>query len=671
MLIVRRSSQRIVVLATAYLAAANLAGAQGHPSGTTQATARLERSDIQLGQSVSVMVQVKGSDGQPEITAPASEDCFVTLAGRAVQSPALAGINRQFAIGGNGMAGSSQALAESLQKMTERLANDPLLKPDALKGITDPDLQKQLQAALGNLGAPNSDSQTFVYHVHPKRTGTIVVPPFTVKANGETATTKPVELHVTPTRGQDFVRLALTLSNRRPVVGQEVQLDVDVLVRREQVSYGSQTYPHLPLKGVQVTLPPLDGGPMELVRSFEDVLKDHAPAPGHHGYRINHLPTEAVFDKEPNAAKDELGWYCRRLAVAVRFKQAGKVSLSAAGVSGEAWIPGSPASRRTGGRWHPFVAVSEPLEFEVRELPASRPREFSGNVGELRVTTSASQTKMPVGTPFKMTVRLEGEGYLPHSGSLDLAANRDFTRRFRVLLDQDRAMSDTVREVRYTLRPTGSEVKEVPGVSVSYFDSKTDEFKTANSAPIPLEVAGSVNVANRPESAAETADPSQDDLLPLEDLATAHQRGWLTRNVLPVLALVLAGVLVVGVLGGKRALGWVQASKASKAAIQQHQQTSRDLRRQLTQHVQSVHDVRELFQQALRARFDLPPGEITPHEAAERLRQAGVDAGLADVCAELLATCSAVEFAPGGAAVSVPELAARTERLIGQIASAA
>src|SRR5262249_33005276 len=135
MRIMRRSWQRILILAAICFAAANAAGGQAQPASAIQAAARLERSDIQLGQSVSVTVEVKGSAGPPEIAIPASEDCFVTLAGRAVQSGALAGINRQFAIGGNGIAGPSQALAESLQKMTERLADDPLLKSDALKGI--------------------------------------------------------------------------------------------------------------------------------------------------------------------------------------------------------------------------------------------------------------------------------------------------------------------------------------------------------------------------------------------------------------------------------------------------------------------------------------------------------------------------------------------------------
>jgi hypothetical protein len=291
----------------------------------------------------------------------------------------------------------------------------------------------------------------------------------------------------------------------------------------------------------------------------------------------------------------------------------------------------------------------------------------------LRIMTAASQTKMSAGTPFKLTVRLQGEGYLPHPGSLDLASNQEFTRRFRVLLDQDRATSDTLREVTYTLRPANSEVKEVPPVSVSYFDSKTDEFKTAKSAAIPLDVTGSANFADAPEPEDGTTASSKDDPLLLEDLAAAHRRGFLTRNIFPVTALAVAGILMAGVLGRgrvRRAVRGLRGAKATRAAARLQQMAAGEIGRQLSSRVQSVQEVRELLQQALRARFGLPPGEITPHDAAERLRQAGADDRLADACAELLATCAATEYAPGADPVSVPELAARTERLIGQLASA-
>jgi hypothetical protein len=634
----------------------------GQASGSLQATARLDRKEIQLGQSAVVIIEFSGCNGRPEITPPQSEDCSITLAGRPIRNAALAGL-----MGKDGKSPLGSNVSGSLQKLSEQLAKDPLLNPDSLGKLGDGDLQKQLQAAMGSLGAGTPDEKSLAYHVHVQRTGTIEIPPFKVAANGETTTTKPLELHVSPARGQDYVRLALSLSDPRPLVGQEVHLNVDLLVRREQVNYLNQSYPHLPLSKVQVSLPPLDSGAMESVRPLGELLKEHAPAQGHHGYKVNHLPGEAVFDKEPAGAQTDLGWYRRRLEVPVRFTQTGKIALPSAGVAGEVLAGAPSANRRTNGRWQPFAAVSEPLAFDIRDLPVSKPGDFSGNIGALKVTSSASQTKMPAGTPFTLTVRLEGQGYLPRPGSLDLAARPEFTRNFRVLPDADRALSDTLREVTFTLRPANANVKEVPPVSVNYFDTKSDEFKSAKSAAITLEVTPGTDLAadnpTQPSSSAE----NQESLTGLEDLTAAHERGWFRRNLLPAAALIIAFGLVTSVLARGRLRRW-RGGRSNRAAVQQGQHAAREVRRQLCKQAESVQDVRELLQKALRQRFQLPPGEITPQDASQGLRQAGVDGPLADECGKILEACAVAEFAPGAEGTPPSELARRAEQLIGQLA---
>jgi plasmid stability protein len=418
---------------------------------------------------------------------------------------------------------------------------------------------------------------------------------------------------------------------------------------------------------------------MELVRPLNEVLKDHAPPSGHHGYKVNHLPGEAVFLMEPDSAKDRAGVYRRRLEVPVRFTRVGKGSLPSANVAGDVWMAAPTKSKRSAGNWQPFVATSEPLDYEVRDLPASRPRDFRGNVGELHVTTSASQTKMPAGTPFTLTIRLEGQGYLPQQGSIDLTANPEFNHRFRMLIDNDRAASDTSREVTYTLRPLQAGIKEVPAVSVSYFDSRSDQFKTATSSPIPLEVtsgpAGAVadsssQPVEAPEPDAAAAVPEQ--LPPLEDLAAAHKRAFFTRNLLPAGILILTVAVVLGVLVAGRfrpTLRWVRSEYASGTAARLRSRAAGHVRRRLTSKVQSAQEVRELLHQALRSHYDLPAGEVTSADVADRLRQAGVDDELVNACTDLLKACATAEFAPDFNSVSLSELAERARRLTQQLAT--
>src|SRR5262249_36372369 len=164
--------QRIPMLAATLLVATGTALGQSK-SGSLEATAFADRTDIQLGQSVIVVLEIKGSDGQPEITIPTSEDCSISLAGRVTYHPGLGGLNSKNSLVGRGNGFASQNLAESVRKLTEHLNNDTLLNPNKLKGMSDADLQKQMEAMLGNLGAPKGDAQTLGYHVHVNRSGTV------------------------------------------------------------------------------------------------------------------------------------------------------------------------------------------------------------------------------------------------------------------------------------------------------------------------------------------------------------------------------------------------------------------------------------------------------------------------------------------------------------------
>jgi hypothetical protein len=136
-------------------------------------------------------------------------------------------------------------------------------------------------------------------------------------------------------------------------------------------------------------------------------------------------------------------------------------------------------------------------------------------------------------------------------------------------------------------------------------------------------------------------------------------------------ALLLAGMVVAGVLAGGRirqTFSRLRTNQATKSLLRQHQQTLGEVHRKLASQPGSPHEVRELVQRMLRQRFGMPPGEITAHDAAERLRQAGVAESVARSCEELMEQCAAAEFAPGMQPVPLPELAARAEGLVRHIA---
>jgi hypothetical protein len=615
-----------------------------------------DHKDLQVGQPVRVTVRVRGADEAPTIKPPTVSGAHLVQVGSPAVVPTLAA---ELEASGAIHAGRGSQIVNSLRDMG-KMPDLSKLDPEVAKAIGDPKaLLEQHQAALGAAGL-NANDYIYTYQATPERPGTLNLGGFAVSTHGQTSTTPPLNINVSEAKSQPWVRLALSLSNPTPIVGEEVQLYVDLLIQRGQVSYAGKTYPYLPVSKMAISLPPLDGSPhFEQARPLDQVLAADAIEPGKHGFRVNNYPGEVKLEHEPADAKGadlDPGRYRRRLAIPLRIREGGETKLAAAHASGEVYVP------QTGNKshWEPFVVTSEPLTFNALDLRrrADRPPDFTGAVGTLRVTAQANQTRMSAGTPFTLTLRLEGNGSVASAGAPDLASRPAFTSRFRVRAEEARNVSDNVREFTYTLRPLSEAVTEVPGIAVSYFDPKTNKFAAAQSDPIPLEVTAAQNATPPAPPAPAATGPSPDAALP-DDQSPS---GWQFDSLLPwAEGAMLLGVVACAGVWGVRRLRRPRTSPAPRAVVAHPT---------IAQPAATFAEVRRSLHDFLRRHFRLPPGEVTPHDAAEALLRGGVPAGLARSFAALLETCEAAEFAPGVAKASPADLADYARQLMDQVVAA-
>ncbi len=598
-----RSLSAICAVAVALLASPAAFG-----TGPLQATAQAERGTVQVGQPLRITVIVRNCDGPPDIQPPTSNDFVIGPAGPAGSRPsALAGVEPLQP--GGPLPG--RKLIEALRESTDKIASAQL-DPSVAKQLQDPGLMNEFKAALADL---KKDDYAVVFVLQPTKAGAVTVPAFTVKSGGQTATTQPIALTVTNPQPQGWVRLNLSLSNPRPFPGDEVQLYVDTIIRRGPVTLGRKTYPHFPVRDVTLTIPTLEGEPvLELAESLGQALRERAAQPGQHGFRVNNVPGEFIPEHEPADAPQEAGWYRRRFAIPLRVREAGKAVIPPAKVGGEVYL----SSGGNSGRWVPFTATSEPLSVSTRD-PGGRPRDFTGGVGTFRLTAKASQTEMPAGTPFVFTLRQEGEGNLARATPPDLNAQ--------------------------------------PGFS--------DRFESAKSEPIPLKVTPAPPAAAAPAPAAPDVPAIRPEDVLTEKLAepapSSPDRSRLWREFSYAVALLLGSVALGYVIWRYRKHYPNYATPVSN-----RRQTIDATLLRLRAPNLSVPDVRQAVQDFLRARFDLPPGEVTPKDAEDCLRQAGYGEKLARECAEVLSGCDAAEFAPGLARPAA-ELAAKAEEVIHSI----
>src|SRR5262249_10116256 len=233
----------------------------------------------------------------------------------------------------------------------------------------------------------------------------------------------------------------------------------------------------------------------------------------------------------------------------------------------------------------------------------------SGAVGTFRLSAAAERTEMPAGTPFGLTLRLEGKGSLGAARPPDLAAQPGFADQFSGHLHGERTPPGGAREFACTLRPRSEAVKEVPAVSLSYFDPKADRFETARSQAIPLKGTPAAPLAAVPDAPA-AEQPAE---TPVEARAAPGQHflsaalAWLGLNLAVWLAPVPAWLC---------ARRWRQLTVRRVVRNEREMQTHAAHQRLHGPHL-TVDDVRRALQDFLRGRLALPHGEITPHDAQE------------------------------------------------------
>jgi hypothetical protein len=646
---------RQTLLAPFLTLALALPAAAGAPKVTVQA----DRKDAQVGQPVLVTLRVRGAVDMPTVKPSTVAGAQIVQVGQPTSVPTLAA-----ELEGQGIfhAGGGRHLVNALRGLGQ-MPNVPALDPDLAKMFNDPNLLKGAPAVPG-LTDVNSNDYLFTYQITPERSGMLTVPGFSVNAGGQALTSSTLSLNVSEAKPQPWVEMRLSLSNPTPAVGEEVQLNVDLLIQRKQVNYAGKTYEHLPVSKMSLALPALDGTKqIELVEPLEQLVREKAIEPGKRGYRVNNLPGEVKLEHEPADGKGaglDPARYRRRLTIPLRLREGGQVTLAAAHAAGEVYVP-------TGnkGTWEPFVVSSEPLTFSILDLRrrADRPADFSGAMGEVRVTAKASQTEMPAGTPFTLTVYLQGNGSVATTAAPDLAGKPEFANRFRVRTEEARtAPGGRTREFTYTLRPLSEAVTEVPSISVSYFDPKANKFGIAHSEPIPLRVTAAQNAT--PDAPPAPPPPPA----PADEVQT--ETASLGDSLWPW----VEGAMAVALVACAAVWGWRRLRRPNKeAAIPPPQPELPALPRPHLERLApgpTFDGLRQSLQEFLRRHFGVPPGEVTPYDAECYLIQGGVKEGLARSFAAVLETCETAEFAPGIVSTTPSELEAYARRLKDEIVAA-
>ncbi len=143
----------------------------------------------------------------------------------------------------------------------------------------------------------------------------------------------------------------------------------------------------------------------------------------------------------------------------------------------------------------PVTVLSNPLTIDVMPLPPGRPNPFTGVVGRLRVTTDLDRDSVDANEAVTLTVRVTGDGHLRSITAPDLGLPDDFEVFPPEVSETVGIAGDGLSGAKtfdYVVIPRAPGQREIPPITLAYFDGVADEYREAVSAAIPLTVAGTV-----------------------------------------------------------------------------------------------------------------------------------------------------------------------------------
>lgn len=320
-------------------------------------------------------------------------------------------------------------------------------------------------------GQPTRQAVTQVqlqYALTPRQSGVFVVPAQTVRAGGEAYETQPVRITVLEPETAPGGRLYFELSDPEVWLGEAVP---------------AQLIWALPdLGGADVSGFEFSGSPparVDVEPSGSNITR------GSGRYRELPLWGKRAIGRVGTRSID--GRRATTLTVELNLipTEAGEITIDPITVVFDVTTPGARAPVR-------MMQRSEPTTLRVKPLPTQgRPDTFTGLVGRFAISATAEPKAVNVGDPIDLFVTVQGAEPMRGVRTGPDLAPQPAWRDFRLSPDGWRFEPGGEfgqRLFKTTVRAGTANINEIPPIELAYFDPEAGEYRTARSAPIPLEV---------------------------------------------------------------------------------------------------------------------------------------------------------------------------------------
>lgn len=477
-------------------------------------------------------------------------------------------------------------------------------------------------------GRRSSEQRTgFTYLLRAKTAGRFRIDSASVKVNGRSYRSAPIEIEVVQ-RGGGMGSDSTSLDPRtRFGAGRKIPAYfLDVRFEKNQVYVGEQVVLNVQLYAREQT---------------EIEINDfNAPKPN--GFWVEVLDSPNRVRPTQRSVGDETFLVYPLMKIALFPLEAGEQKIDS--------IPLGISVSRGGfwGRRKQMTLSSEPIRLTVLPLPVdSRPANFvDGNVGRYELRAMADKRQVPLGQPVTFRVSVKGEGNI---GALSLPLVPQKIAGARVFPPNTkeskstagpRVQGEKVQEI--LVQPTAEGRFMIPALTWSYFDPGEARFIEMRTRPVEIDVLPSKLSGESGSAATKIAQKLRPFRTRIKSVSATTF--WETPSAAFALLAAWLGCALVAGMGIRR-------RKFSQSAAGQKKQ-AQALRRQRMETASQKGDLGEV-ERVLLESLSACCGEqvrgLQREDIEQGLIAAGLSASLAQRCGVFLKATQASRYAPASA----------------------
>lgn len=302
------------------------------------------------------------------------------------------------------------------------------------------------------------------------------------------------------------------------------------------------------------------------------------------------------------------------------------------------------------------------LTIDVKPLPAGKPADFSGGVGEFNISSSINSTKVKTNDAITVKVVISGTGNLKLVGEPEVKFPEDFEvydpkvdSKFRLT---NAGLSGN-KVIEYLAIPRNAGTYKIPAIKFSYFDIKSRSYKTLTTEEYTVQVEK--GAGNASQTIANFT--NKEDLKVLnEDIRFIKQNdvklspkgkyffgsmGYWLFYIVPGLIFIACFLIYRKQIAANANVAKVRTKKANKVAVKRMKQAGKLL---------AANEKDAFYDEVLKAlwgyisdKLSIPVSQLSKNNIEEELRKYGVAEDLIKEFLNALNSCEFARFAPGDA----------------------